>query len=153
MFYHFLYPLHESFQLFNVFKYITFRTFAAMLTALGLFFIFGRSLIDYFTELKVGQFIREEGPQSHQVKKGTPTMGGVLIVGTAFASTLIWGNLLNGYVWLCLGVLVAYGAIGFIDDYRKLTRKKNEGLKGRYKLLFQILFALTAGVILLGFLD
>src|SRR4029450_13897571 len=98
MFYHFLYPLHESFQLFNVFKYITFRTFAATLTSLILFFICGRRLIDYFTQLKVGQFIREEGPQSHQMKKGTPTMGGVLIVGAAFVSTLIWGNITNGQI-------------------------------------------------------
>ena len=153
MLYHFLYPLHESFQLFNVFKYITFRTFAAMLTSLLLFFVFGRPLIAYITQLKVGQFIREEGPKSHQVKKGTPTMGGVLIVGAVFVSTLIWGNLLNGYVWLCMGVLVAFGAVGFIDDYRKLTRKKNEGLKGRHKLLLQIIFALTAGIVLLGFLN
>jgi phospho-N-acetylmuramoyl-pentapeptide-transferase len=153
MFYHLLYPLHESFPLFNVIKYITFRTFAAFLTSMTLYFVLGRPLIDHFTRLQIGQFIREEGPQSHFGKKGTPTMGGILIVGAALVSSLYWSNLANGYVWLCLLALTGFGMLGFIDDYRKLVKKKNEGLKGRYKLLFQILLSLAAGILLLGFLD
>jgi phospho-N-acetylmuramoyl-pentapeptide-transferase len=153
MFYHLLYPLHESFPLFNVIKYITFRTFASLLTSMTLYFIFGRPLIAYFTRLQIGQFIREEGPQSHFGKKGTPTMGGILIVGAALVSSLLWSNLADGYVWLCLLALTGFGMVGFIDDYRKLLKKKNEGLKGRYKILLQILLALAAGIILLGFLD
>jgi len=153
MFYQFLYPLHERFQAFNVFKYITFRTFAALLTSLLIYLLFGRKLIEYLTEKHLGQVIREEGPQSHQGKKGTPTMGGVLILGAAVISTLLWGNLMAPLVWVCLGVFIAFGAIGFIDDSRKLLRKHNEGLKGRYKLLLQFLFAFVAGFILLHYLN
>src|SRR5262249_19589315 len=114
MFYQFLYPFAEHFQLFNVFKYITFRTFAALLTSLLIYFLFGRRFIEFLQKLQVGQIIREEGPQSHMSKKGTPTMGGILIVGSAFVSTLLWGNLGNAFVWLSVGILVSFGLIGFI---------------------------------------
>jgi phospho-N-acetylmuramoyl-pentapeptide-transferase len=153
MFYQFLYPLHEHFQLFNVFKYITFRTFAALLTSMAIYFLFGRRLIEFLAQQQVGQVIREEGPKSHFGKKGTPTMGGVLIVGATLLSTLLWGNLANAFVWLSLGVLVSFGAIGFIDDYRKQIKKQNLGLQGRYKLALQVFCALVAGGLLLGFLQ
>ncbi|MFO1518092.1 MAG: phospho-N-acetylmuramoyl-pentapeptide-transferase [bacterium] len=149
MFYQFLYPFHEHFQLFNVFKYITFRTLAALLTSMSLYFLFGKRLIDFLARLQLGQFIREEGPQSHQAKKGTPTMGGVLILGAGVISTLLWGNLTNSLVWLCLWVLLSFGLIGFYDDFRKVTKKRNLGLKGRYKILFQFLFSGVAGYFLL----
>ncbi len=151
MFYYFLYPLHEHFPLFNVFKYITFRSFGAMLTAMAIYFLLGRRLIDYLTIKSFGQMIREEGPQSHQSKKGTPTMGGILIVFGAVVSSLLWGNLENRLLLLCLGVMLAFAAIGFIDDYRKVARKHNLGLKGRYKMALQILFAVVAGVGLLTY--
>lgn len=145
MFYQFLYPLHERFQAFNVFKYITFRSFAAFMTAMILYFIFGKPLIRFLTEKQLGQYIRGEGPEHHKVKKGTPTMGGILILIAAIAATLLWGNLTNGYTWLCVSVFAAYGMIGFVDDYKKQIKKDNAGLKGRYKLLFQFTFAGLAG--------
>jgi phospho-N-acetylmuramoyl-pentapeptide-transferase len=142
--------LSEHFQLFNVFKYITFRTFAALLTSLFIYFIFGKRFIEFLQRLQVGQVIRQEGPQSHLSKKGTPTMGGILIVGAAFVSTLLWGNGSNAFTWLSLGILVSFGLIGFVDDYRKMVKKQNLGLQGRHKLILQFLFALSAGYCLLG---
>ncbi|MBL7686179.1 MAG: phospho-N-acetylmuramoyl-pentapeptide-transferase, partial [Deltaproteobacteria bacterium] len=149
MFYHFLYPLHEHFPLFNVFKYISFRALAALMTSLLIYFFLGRRMIDFLSNLQIGQVIREEGPQSHLTKKGTPTMGGVLIVGAGVVSTLLWGNLANSFTWLCLSVFVAFGLIGFLDDYKKVAKKHNLGLQGRYKLIFQFLFAALAGYFLL----
>ncbi len=141
MFYQYLYPLHEYFQLFNVFKYITFRSFAALMTGMLIYFLFGQRLIEFLGQKQWGQYIRGEGPEHHQVKRGTPTMGGVLIIIAALISTLLWGNLTNGYTWLCISVFAAFGAVGFWDDYKKQIKKHNEGLKGRYKLLFQFTFA------------
>ncbi len=141
MFYQYLYPLHDYFQGFNVFKYITFRSFAAFMTAMLIYFIFGKPLIQYLRYKQLGQYIRGEGPEHHQIKKGTPTMGGVLILIAALVSTLLWGNLTNGYTWLCMSVFAAFGLIGFVDDYKKQIKKDNDGLQGRYKLLFQFLFA------------
>jgi phospho-N-acetylmuramoyl-pentapeptide-transferase len=140
----------EHFQLFNVFKYITFRTFAALLTSLFIYFIFGKRFIEFLQRLQVGQVIRQEGPQSHLSKKGTPTMGGVLIVGASFLATVLWGNWSDAHIWLCLGILVSFGFIGFIDDYRKMVKKQNLGLQGRHKLVLQFLFAFVAGYYLLG---
>lgn len=145
MFYYFLYPLHDQYLGFNVFKYITFRSFAAFMTGLLIYFIFGRPLIDFLARKQLGQYIRGEGPQHHQAKQGTPTMGGVLIIVAAIFATLLWGNLTNGYTWLCISVFAAFGWIGFLDDYKKQIKKDNEGLKARYKLLFQFLFAGLAG--------
>ncbi len=141
MFYQFFYPLHEQFQGFNVFKYITFRSFAAFMTALLIYLIFGKPLIQFLIRKQFGQYIRGEGPQHHQVKKGTPTMGGVLILLASILSTTLWGNWTNGYTWLCISVFGAFGIIGFIDDYKKIIMKDNEGLKGRYKLLLQFTFS------------
>lgn len=152
MFYQFLYPLSEKFQLFNVFKYITFRSLAALLTATLIYFLFSRRWINFLVRKKMGQVIRQEGPESHQSKQGTPTMGGVLILFSALVSTVLWGNFQEGYTWLCLGVFVAYGAIGLIDDYSKFTQKHNRGLAGRYKMLLQIGLALATGLILIQWL-
>lgn len=145
MFYQFLYPLHDHFQAFNVFKYITFRSFAAFMTGMLIYLIFGKALIRFLAKKQLGQFIREEGPEHHQVKKGTPTMGGVLILIAAIVASLLWGNLTNGYTWLCISVFAAFGLIGFVDDYKKQIMKDNEGLKGRYKLLLQFTFSGLAG--------
>ncbi len=152
MFYYFLYPLHDAFQAFNVFKYITFRSFASLVTSMLIYFIFGRRWIDFLTRKKMGQMIREEGPERHQSKKGTPTMGGVLIVISVVLSTLLWGNLSEEYIWICLGVFVAYAVIGFIDDYQKFAKKHNSGLSGKQKIILQILLASITGFILIHFL-
>ncbi len=141
MLYQFLYPLGQDFQLFNVFKYITFRSFAAFMTAMIIYFIFGKPLIRFLSEKQLGQYIRGEGPEHHKIKKGTPTMGGVLILLAAIVSTLLWGNLTNGFTWLCISIFAAFGVIGFIDDYKKQIKKDNQGLKGRYKLLLQFTFS------------
>lgn len=140
----------DAFKYVNIFRYITFRTFMSLMTSLGIYLLFGKRLISFLGDQQIGQFIRGEGPESHHVKKGTPTMGGVLIVAAATLSGLLWGNLSNYYLWLCLWVLVSFCIIGFIDDYRKQIKKENEGLKARDKVALQILFALAAGYVLIG---
>ncbi|MGZ5476282.1 MAG: phospho-N-acetylmuramoyl-pentapeptide-transferase, partial [Thermoanaerobaculia bacterium] len=120
MLYHLLYPLSGSIHGFNVFRYITFRTAFAALTALLISFILGPWLIDRMKMIKLGQFIREEGPKSHQQKAGTPTMGGILINIAILVPTILWADIYNPYIWIVLFVTFAYGTIGFIDDYRKL---------------------------------
>ncbi|MBF0491920.1 MAG: phospho-N-acetylmuramoyl-pentapeptide-transferase [Deltaproteobacteria bacterium] len=135
----------------NIFKYITFRSFGALMTSLFIFLIFGQRFINYLVQKKIGQYIREEGPKSHQGKSGTPTMGGALIIIAGVFSTLLWGNFSQEYLWLCLGVLLAYGALGFVDDYRKLLKKQNEGLSPKQKILLQSLIACVAGAILIHF--
>jgi len=148
MLYHLLYPLHTVFSFLNVFRYITFRTICAAITALVICFIVGPWLIRKLQSLNVGQSIREDGPQSHQVKKGTPTMGGILIIFAVVVSTLLWANLTNFYVWLVLFVLVGFGVIGFLDDYRKLTRKNSEGISARARLCMEIGIASFVAVLL-----
>lgn len=115
----------------------------------SIFLIFGQRFIDYLVQKKIGQYIREEGPKSHQGKSGTPTMGGALIILAVLFSSFIWGNFEHEYLWLCLGVFSAYGALGSIDDYRKLLKKQNEGLSPLQKILLQIFIALVAGFILI----
>jgi len=145
--YHLLYPLFKYkdefpiFKIFNLFQYITFRSVLAILTTLLLSFIFGPMLIKYLRAKKIGQSIRELGPETHQIKSGTPTMGGLLIIGTTIVSILLWGRLDNKYIWLCVAALVGFGLIGFIDDFKKLILKNTAGLKARYKVLLQILVA------------
>lgn len=141
MLYHLLYPLHEVYSAFNVFKYITFRVFGAALTALFLSFILGHIFIALFKVKKVEQVIRSDGPASHVSKQGTPTMGGLLILSSLVLSTLLWVDLSNAYVWCVLAVTCLYGLIGFLDDYLKLTQKNPKGLPGKIKLLFQIIVA------------
>ncbi len=140
MLYHLLYPLASDFSGFNVVRYITFRTAAATLTALFIGFLVGPPLIRALSRLRVGQPIREIGPD-HQSKEGTPTMGGILILLSLVVSVLLWSELDNRLVWIVLGVTVAYGLLGFADDYLKVTSGRNAGVPGRVKLLVQFLFA------------
>jgi len=148
MFYHLLYPLHTSISVFNVFRYITFRTIYASLTAFLICFIFGPWVIRRLSELQIGQYIREDGPEAHLKKAGTPTMGGTLILFSIVLSTLLWCNLTNFYVWIVLMVVVGYGSVGFIDDYLMQIKKRNKGLTVRGKFLLQVLLALAAGILL-----
>ena len=148
MLYHFLYPLHEVFSPLNVFRYITFRSAYATVTALLICMIFGPPLIRRLREFKVRQIIRTEGPQTHLTKSGTPTMGGILIVAAIVLPTLLWASLANRYVLVALGVTVILGALGFLDDYLHVVRKTPKGLLGRYKLLVQIAVGVGVGVIM-----
>jgi phospho-N-acetylmuramoyl-pentapeptide-transferase len=127
----------------NVFQYVTFRTAYATITALLISLIFGGKLIDWLRRLNVGQQIREEGPQAHMVKRGTPTMGGVLIVGSVLISTLLWARLSSVYVWIASIATLLFGLIGFVDDYSKIAKQRSLGLTGRQKLLAQLLVAVA----------
>src|SRR5512147_1842250 len=128
MLYHLLYPLHTMFSVLNVFRYITFRTIYASLTAFFICFFLGPWVIEKLSRLQVGQYIREDGPKTHLGKAGTPTMGGILIVGAITASTLLWGEPTNAFLWVALMVLVGFGAIGFVDDYLMQIKKQSKGL-------------------------
>ena len=148
MLYALLYPLAEQFQAFNLFRYITFRSGGAVVTALLISFVLGPYLILWLRRKQTnGQPIRPDGPNGHLTrKKGTPTMGGFLILLALTISTLLWADLANPYVWIVLLVTVGFGLIGFFDDYRKLTRNSHRGLSGRAKLVLQA--ALGAGACL-----
>jgi phospho-N-acetylmuramoyl-pentapeptide-transferase len=132
----------------NVFQYVTFRTAYATITALLISLFFGGKLIDFLKEWNVGQQIREEGPQAHQVKRGTPTMGGVLIVGSVLISTLLWSRLTSVYAWTAMIATLLFAAIGFIDDYSKMAKQRSLGLTGRQKLLAQLLVAVGVWAVL-----
>ena len=151
MLYHLLSPLHVRVSGFNVVRYITFRTAVASLTALFLVLILGPWMIERLRRLQVGQYIREEGPQAHQSKKGTPTMGGLLILAGIVIPTLLWANLTNRNVWIAVLSTVAFGGIGFADDYLKVVKKQNLGLRGRSKLYLQLLIGFAIGVTVYGF--
>ncbi|HLA11315.1 MAG TPA: phospho-N-acetylmuramoyl-pentapeptide-transferase [Pyrinomonadaceae bacterium] len=125
----------------NVFQYVTFRTAYATITALLLSLLFGRKLITALRKWNIGQQIREEGPQAHMAKRGTPTMGGVLIVGSVIISTLLWGRLSSVYVGIIIIATLGFAAIGFVDDYAKMAKQRSLGLTGRQKLLAQLLIA------------
>jgi len=146
MLYHLLYPLHTSISVFNVFRYITFRTIYAALTAFLVCFILGPWVIRTLTHLQIGQYIRDDGPQTHLTKAGTPTMGGALIVFSMVLSVLLWGNLANVFVWIVLFVIVGFATIGFVDDYLMQIKKQSKGLGVRAKLGLQIVLALLAAV-------
>lgn len=150
MLYHLLYTLiyenlkgSESYfvKLLNVFQYVTFRTAYATITALLLSLFFGKPVISWLRRLKFGQEIRAEGPESHQAKKGTPTMGGILILGSVLISTLLWARLDALYVWLAMIATGIFGLVGFLDDYIKIVKKRSLGLTGKQKLLGQIIAA------------
>jgi phospho-N-acetylmuramoyl-pentapeptide-transferase len=149
MFYLLLYPLHTEFGAFNVFRYITFRTAMATMTALLVSLLLGPALIRGLRRIQIGQAIREEGPSSHQSKKGTPTMGGLLIVLAVVLPTLLWADPKNSFVWIAVGATVLFGAIGFVDDYIKVVKKRNLGLRAWTKLALQIFVAVALGVLLL----
>ncbi|HET7498715.1 MAG TPA: phospho-N-acetylmuramoyl-pentapeptide-transferase [Candidatus Omnitrophota bacterium] len=138
MFYHLLYPLHEHFAPFNVFRYITFRAAYALATALFIALFLGPPVIRRLRALKIGQKVRDDGPQSHLPKAGTPTMGGVLMVISIAVTTLLWGNLSNRNVWIALIATIWMGTVGFIDDYLRVVKNFRKGLLGRYKLAGQI---------------
>ncbi|HEY6546163.1 MAG TPA: phospho-N-acetylmuramoyl-pentapeptide-transferase [Dokdonella sp.] len=140
--------LREWISGFHLFQYLTFRTIMGTLTALAVSLLAGPAIIRKLTEVKVGQVIRNDGPQSHLAKAGTPTMGGALIIGSITVSTLLWADLRNRYVWLVLGVTLAFGAIGFYDDYKKLVLKDSRGLAARWKYFWQSVFGLAVALFL-----
>ncbi len=148
MLYHLLYPLHTEFSVLYIFRYITFRTIYATITALVISFILGPWLIDKLQRLQIGQTIRKVGPESHFKKEGTPTMGGTLILLAIVLPTLLWADLTNRYVWVTLLVTVGFGAVGFVDDYRKVKYKNSDGLSARKKMFWLMLISGLAAVAL-----
>lgn len=150
MLYNLLFPLADQVGFFNLFRYLTFRSGGAVMTALVVAFVAGPGLIRWLrSKQKQGQPIRLDGPESHLLtKKGTPTMGGVLILLALTVATLLWADLTNGYVWVALLVTGGYGLIGFADDYLKVTKTNPKGLNGRAKLVAQVIIGGTAAVII-----
>lgn len=149
MLYHLLFPLAKYHTIFNVFQYITFRTIYATLTALILSFIIGPYLIKKLAAMQIGEVIRKDGPPSHAVKAGTPTMGGAIILICVLVSVLLWADLNNGYIWLLVAVTVGMGGIGFIDDYGKIASNDPEGgLRPMVKFLSLFVVALMAAIFL-----
>lgn len=149
MLYHLLVPLSENFTLFNVFRYITFRSVWALLTALILSIIIGPRFIRWLASLKYGQYIQEDGVQSHKQKAGTPTMGGILIFFSLVVSVLLWANLTNAYIWLAIFVFTGFGLVGLTDDWLKIKRKHNQGLSARSKFIGQVIVGSIAMFLLL----
>jgi phospho-N-acetylmuramoyl-pentapeptide-transferase len=149
MLYRLLFPLRSSVSVLNVTGYITFRTAAASLTALAISLALGPWLIKKLREFQIGQVIRHEGPATHAPKAGTPTMGGLLILTGALVPTLLWADLENVYIWIAVIATVAFGGIGFADDYLKIVRRSHHGLRPRYKLAGQFIVALCVGLVLM----
>jgi len=133
---------------FNVFSYLTLRSILSALTALTFSLWMGPKLIRYLQRMQIGQTVRDDGPQSHLSKSGTPTMGGLLILGAVIVSTLLWADLTNSYIWVVLFVLAGFGLIGFVDDYRKVVRKDSNGLIARWKYFWQSAIALGVAIFL-----
>jgi phospho-N-acetylmuramoyl-pentapeptide-transferase len=146
--YHLLLPFAERVPGLGVVRYITFRTAAASLTALALSLLLGPWLIRRLRAFQIGQIVRQDGPASHKPKAGTPTMGGLLILTAVFVPTLLWANLGNVYVWIAIVATFLFGAIGFVDDYLKITRHSHHGLFARYKLMSQVVVSIAVGVVL-----
>ncbi len=152
MLYNLLYPLADQISFFNLFQYITFRTVYALITSLLVCWLLGPAFIRWLKRHQTkGQPIRRDGPESHLLKQGTPTMGGLLILISLTLATLLWADLGNGFIWLALLVTLGYGLVGWWDDYLKLIRHDPKGLSGRWKLLLQLLFggAAAAGLMIL----
>src|SRR5687768_16762499 len=149
MLYHLLISLYPQVSVFNVARYITFRTAADSITALIISLVLGPWLIRRLRDFQIGQVIRQEGPQSHHSKAGTPTMGGLLILAAALGPTLLWADLTNVYIWIALGSTTGFGAIGFFDDYLKVTRRSSGGMWPRYKLMLQFVVALLVALTLM----
>jgi phospho-N-acetylmuramoyl-pentapeptide-transferase len=150
MFLEFLYPLVKYFSAFNVFKYLTFRSAYAALTALLIAFLFGPRVIERLRILKFGQVVRNDGPESHLAKTGTPTMGGLLMILAVVAAVLLWQDLKVLYPWLALGALLGFGAIGFLDDWLKIKYRNSNGLSPTLKLVCQ--FSVAGAVVLVLYL-
>ncbi len=148
MLYSLLFSLHEWISPLNVFRYITFRAAVSIMTAMLITFLFGPSVVERLRRLSVTQQIREDGPGTHAAKSGTPTMGGILIIGSIILTMLLWGDLKNGYIWIMLASLAGFGAIGLTDDYLKVTKRNHRGLRAWYKFGAQLLLALLLGVFL-----
>jgi phospho-N-acetylmuramoyl-pentapeptide-transferase len=149
MLYHLLLSFYPQVSVFNVARYITFRTAAASMTALVISLVMGPWLIRRLRDFQIGQVIRQEGPESHRAKAGTPTMGGLLILAAALIPTLLWADLTNQYVWIAVATTAAFGGIGFFDDYLKITRRSSGGLSARYKLGLQIAVGLLVGLVMM----
>jgi len=143
-----LYPLHVSVGFLNVFKYITFRAFGASITAVLLSILVGPAYIRFLQKMQMGQVVRSDGPQSHLSKKGTPTMGGGLILLSICFSTLMWADLGNKNIWISIITTVLFGVVGYIDDYRKVVKKNPKGLSARQKLIGQTVIALVASYLI-----
>jgi phospho-N-acetylmuramoyl-pentapeptide-transferase len=148
MLYHIFYPLATNVKLFNIFKYLTFRTIYAMITALVVCFVLGPWIIRKLESMQARQVIRTDGPESHLQKEGTPTMGGVMILAAIVIPTLLWADLTNHYVWVVMFITIGYGLIGFVDDYKKVVEKSPKGLSARQKMFWQVLLAAAVGVFL-----
>ena len=148
MFYHILYPLHIKFTVFNVFRYITFRTVLAILSALIISFFLTPYVIRKFNEWKIKSDKREDVPERHIEKKGTPTMGGFVILVSTIIPTLLWADLRNYYIWIVTFTLLSFGGIGFMDDIKKLRSANGKGIPGRTKLYLQIFFAFLISILL-----
>lgn len=145
MFYHLFSTLTDDVTFFNIFKYITFRSILAAFTSMSIWFVFGPRFIAMIKNYQIQQFIRDEGPASHKKKSGTPTMGGVLLLGSALISTLFWADLTNQAIWLIIVCGGLFAAIGFRDDFLKIKRRHNQGLTARQKLVAQFAIGLAAG--------
>ncbi len=148
MIYEIFYSLSDEISFFNVFRYITFRTMLAILTSFFFTFVIAPKCIRWLKNFSLTQHIRDDGPKSHLRKEGTPTMGGIIIIGSVLISVLLWGNLRNHYMWIMILSFLGFGLIGFIDDYLKVSKRNYKGLPGRYKLLLQISLALAVTLFL-----
>ncbi len=146
MLYHLLYPLHSSLNILNVFRYITFRSIGAAVTAFLIVVIFGPMFIRAMRHLQIGQVIRDDGPASHIAKQGVPTMGGLLIIAAITVGTLLWARLDIMLVWLGIFITLFYGGIGFVDDYRKIKKNNSKGLSAKGKLILQLIGAAVVGI-------
>lgn len=148
MLFNLFYSFHEIFSPFNVFRYITFRTALAAMTALSISFLLAPWIIKRLRQFSLIQHVRDDGPITHHDKTGTPTMGGILILSSIILSVLMWGDLGNKYIWVMLAATFGFGAIGFVDDYFKVIRHNAKGMKARYKFISQIVLALVIGLML-----
>src|SRR5919108_761141 len=149
MLYNLLFPFHNQLTVLNVIQYITFRTAAASLTALVISLLLGPWLIRKLREFQIGQVIRHEGPASHAPKAGTPTMGGLLILTASIIPTLLWADLRNPYIWIAVLATCGFGAVGFTDDYLKITRRSHHGLLPRYKMGGLLVVSVGVGIAVL----
>ncbi|HOP47053.1 MAG TPA: phospho-N-acetylmuramoyl-pentapeptide-transferase [Desulfobacteraceae bacterium] len=153
MLYKLIYLFHIDFSWLNVFRYITFRTVLSTLTSLILCFLFGSWVIKKLGSMKVGQFIRDDGPPDHKRKQGTPTMGGLLILPSVIFSVFLWAEPINIYIWIIIFVLLSFGGIGFADDYLKMSRKNSHGLTAASKFMFQVLVSFIVALVLYFYPD